>query len=298
MDFQAKFAASLATVALASVAFATPVGAQQSNIVVEGEKTSEPEAVRELVKRLASSHRPDEPATRYFDALCVSVSGLNSVGNDYVRNRIYENALKVGVSNGGDDCLANAMVLIHDDPEALVERIINDVPELLPSENRDPVREQLEAGSKVIVWHNERDYGQGGRPGVVNSAIPGDDSVGGQMNVQAQINVNSWPSRTLLAYSRAVVSAAIILDGEIVEGMEIDRLADYAMMRLMAPGLIPLDDETPVPASITAPFPEEAGANRLTRFDRAYLSALYSMRPNAPAPRLAERVAAAYDGSE
>ena len=297
-----KFPSRLSFLALAgSMLFITAPAASQdaeepaSSIIVEGEIPAEAADVRDLVQKLAGSHRMDEPATRYFDPLCISVSGLNQAGNAYIRDRIYENAAAIGVENKGDDCLANAMILIHDDPEALVEMILEQRPQLLPAENRDTVRKQLADGSMVIVWHNERDYDLGGRPGVINSAIPGDDSVGGQMNVQAQININNWPSRTRIAYSRAVVSAAVILDADIVEGMDINRLADYTMMRLMAPGLVPLEDETPMPESITAPFPEETGVNMLTRFDRAYLTALYSMRPNAPAPRLAERVAEVYN---
>ena len=285
-------------IALACLALAAPAFGQETNIIVEGEAPAEPDAVRELVQRLTETQRSDQPATRYFDALCLTVSGLNKAGNDYVRDRIYENALEIGLRNRGDDCLANALVLVHDDPDALVAQIVKDVPHLLPPDQRPGVRGQLAAGSPIIVWHNEADYSQGGRPGVVNSAIPGDENVGGSMNVQSQININGWPSRTLLAYSRAVVSAAIILDSDIVEGMEINRLADYAMMRLMAPALIPPDGEEPRPTSITTPFPEESGVNMLTRFDRAYLTALYSMRPNAPAPRLAELVAAAYKGEE
>ena len=290
MRFLARMAPSLVCLALAA-----PVIAQDSEIVVTGEPAVEAGMVRELVKKLASSHRPDQPATRYFDALCLTVSGLNKAGNAYVRDRIYGHALELGLKNKGDDCVANAVILIHNDPEAVVDQIIRDVPELLPSGARPGVRTQLAEKRQVIVWHNEADYSLGGRPGVINSAIPGDETVGGAMNVQSQINVNNWPSRTLLAYSRAVVSAAVIIDGDIVAGMEIDRLADYATMRLMAPGLVPLEGAAPEPASITAPFPEDSGINVLTRFDRAYLAALYSMRPNAPAPRLAERVAELYE---
>lgn len=295
--------------ALAGIAMATamtalcaPAAAQDQtgdrNIIVDGETVPEPSEVRELVRELSQTQRADRPATRYFDALCLSVSGLNEAGNTWIRERIYANAAEVELDNSGEDCLANALVLIHPDPAALVEQIKKDVPHLLPPEQRDTVNRQLASGSQVIVWHNLRDYSQGGRPGVINSAIPGDNNVGGSMNVQSQININSWPSRTQLAYSRAVVSAAIILDADIVAGMEINRLADYATMRLMAPELLAPGEEATRPASITSPFPEETGIDMLTRFDRAYLSALYSMRPNDPAPRLLERVAAAYDGLE
>ena len=65
-------------------------------------------------------------------------------------------------------------------------------------------------------------------------------------------------------------------------------------MRLLAPDLMPLEGEAPEPSSITAPFPEEGGPETLTRFDRAYLTALYDLPPNAPQTRLAGAVVEAY----
>ena len=162
----ANLASLVACVALAAPALAQEQDTQEPGsprIVVEGEVPAEPEEVRELVQKLASTQRSDMPATRYFDALCLTVRGLNTVGNEYVRERIYENAAEIGVDNKGDDCLANAIILIHDDPEALIAQIIKDVPDLLPSARRDDVNRQLAEGSQIIVWHNERDYDQGGR---------------------------------------------------------------------------------------------------------------------------------------
>ena len=52
------------------------------------------------------------------------------------------------------------------------------------------------------------------------------------------------------------------------------------------------------PASVTSPFPDESGPQGLTRFDAAYLEALYSLPPNAPALRMAGAVARIYESDE
>ena len=176
-----------------------------------------------------------------------------------------------------------------------MEQIKQDVPGLLPRERRQYVDGQVAEGAQVIVWHNEESRTQGGRPIGYQRTVAGDTTVGGSLSVETRVNNNNWPSRTELAFATGVKSAVVMLDGAIVEGMEIDRLADYATMRLLAPDLLPLEGELPEPASVTAPFPEEGGPETLTRFDRAYLSGLYAMRPNAPSTRLARLVAEAYE---
>ena len=270
----------------------------KGDIVVTGEGTIEPGEVASLVQQLTDTRRADRPATRFFDALCLSVTGLNAAGNAWVKNRIEANARQIGLESQGEGCRANAVVMVHDDPLALTDRIAEQVPDLLPRANVAGVRRQLAAGKQAIVWHNEEDRNQNGRQIGYQQTVAGDMGSGSSLRVVTKVNNNNWPSRSELAFSRGVVSAAIIVDGAAAEGMVIDRLADYVTMRLLAPDLIPLYDAAPDPETITAAFPEEGGAETLTRFDRAYLTALYSLRPNAPAIRLARAVAEEYEDEE
>ena len=294
-----KLSLAIATaLAIACLPFAASAQDGQDDIVVTGEGAVEPNEVASLVQQLTDTHRADRPATRFFDALCLTVTGLNAAGNAWVKNRIEANARQVGLESQGEGCRANAVVMIHDDPAGLADRIAEEVPALLPRENLAGVRSQLAAGRQAIVWHNEEDRNQGGRRIGYQQAVAGDRGSGSSLNVVTRVNNNNWPSRSELAFSRGVVSAAMIVDGAVVEGMVIDRLADYATMRLLAPDLVPLQGAAPEPETITAPFPQEGGPEALTRFDLAYLTALYSLRPNAPAIRLARAVAEAYEGEE
>lgn len=276
--------------AIPSLSVAAQDGAgADDNIIVPGEAIGEPSTIREQVRRMVDLNRADRPAPRYFDRLCLNVSGLNRAGNDYVRQRVAGHAQRVGLALDEDaDCPANALILVHDDPAELVRRIKDDLPTLLPRELRKVVDEQVTAGRPIVVWHNEEPRDLGGRPMPYTS-------LGGVLRYDTRTSNNNWPGRTELGFSQGVVSGVVILDADIVAGMEIDRFADYAAMRLLAPGLTPLEDGMPEPDSIIAPFPDEEGPETLTRFDRAYLSGLYSLPPNAPAPRLVAAVEEAYE---
>ena len=291
--------AVLAVASVSTNALAQDRSGQDNTIIVEGEAPHPPEAVRDLVVRLADERGPQVAATRFFDALCLAVSGLNRAGNDYLRERIEDNARAAGLDVQRPGCRVNAQVLIHGDPAALVERIKEEAPAFLPREIRGRVDAQVARGERIIVWHNEEDRNEGGRRiGVHQNVAGGTRGVHDALNVEARINNNNWPSRGALSHSSGVVSAGIILDADIAAGMLIDRLADYATMRLLAPDLVPLTGDVPEPATITAPFPGDPGSPTLTRFDRAYLAALYSLRPNAPATQLAGAVAAEYEGRD
>ncbi|WAT17880.1 hypothetical protein OZN62_13335 [Aurantiacibacter sp. MUD11] len=293
-----RLLASLAAFAAVVVTPATAAAQEARDIVVEGEAPEEPATVREAVQTMAREHGRDVPSTRFFDELCVSVSGLNAAGNAYVAQRILENAAQAGLDGSADCSRANALVLVWHDPAGLVERIKDEQPWLLPEQQRNDVDRAIYRGEQVLVWHNEETYNAGGRPiGFQQNVAGGTQGVHNALSVETRVNNNGWPRRVDLEFSRAVISAVIIVDADVVPGMEIDRLADYATMRLMAPDLVPLD-EPGSPSSVTSPFPVAGGPDAMTRFDRAYLEALYDLAPNAPAIRLAGAVARAYEGEE
>lgn len=293
-----RLIAPLFAVTLPVVAAAQETAPAPGTIVVEAETLEEPAEVRAVVQELAQQHGRDAPTTRYFDELCISVSGLNRAGNEFARARILENAEMVGLTVQDPGCRVNALVLVYHDPAELVDRIKDEQPWAISAENENKLERALARGDQILVWHNEEVRDESGR------RIPHSQDVAGgsrgvheTIGVAARVNHGGWPRRNALQHSRGVVSATIILDSDVVAGLDIVRLADYATMRLMAPDLVPLD-ERGSPASVTSPFPDESGPQGLTRFDAAYLEALYSLPPNAPALRMAGAVARIYEGDE
>ncbi len=296
-----RFRAVTTTIAWCLACAASQSVAQETDeqIVVSGEALEEPGAVRDLVQEMAADHGPDVPLARFFDRLCISVSGLNQVGNDYLANRIVENSRAAGLEASSECRRANALVLIYGEPAALVDRIVDEQPQLLPAQQLGPVRRAIERGEQVLVWHNDEVRSRTGRRMAHTSQIVGHDGGSDEaLSTNTRIENDNWPSRIDHGTARGIVSAAIIFDGDIAAGMEIDRLADYATMRLLAPGLVPLETDASTSLSVTAPFPVEGGPSTLTKFDTAYLRALYSLPANSPAIRLPRAVARAYLGED
>lgn len=270
------------------------VDEDRADIVVRGEAERAPAQVREAVRDVSERLVSDEPLVRYLDPLCLSVSGLGKQGGAIVRERIEANARMAGLAVAKRGCTANALVLVVDDPAALIDRIVDEQPWLISEGERNRVAARLAGGERVLDWHNgEPRSAEGGTipqmatvPGLVGSDSP--LRWGGPVNSQGR------PRRVGLSHSTAAGSGVVVLDIEGLVGMELTRVADHATMRLLAPGLRSTRREAIGLASVLDPFAAEQGEETLTRFDRAFLSALYGLPLNAPATRLPNAVADAY----
>ena len=295
-------AATILTVFAPVCALAQEVA--ETDIVVTGERLLEEAAIRDAVRDMASERGFDQPLVRFHDPLCLFVSGLGEAGNAQVRGRLLANARAAGVPVAEEGCRANALVLVVDDPETLVEQMAQKQPRLIPSAERRRLDAALMRGETVLVWHNEELRGTEGEEVRISSTAPGMPVTGpfSQLAAETRINSHGRARRVGATHSRTVVNGVIILDIKHLIGMDLLRVADYATMRLLAPGMRaapkpgegPDKHEVDNPRSVLAPFVAERGAERMTRFDRAWLSALYDLAPNAASTRLAGEVARVY----
>ncbi|MEO1047269.1 MAG: hypothetical protein AAFW59_02970 [Pseudomonadota bacterium] len=278
-------------------------------IIVSGERPLDTDAIRLAVRELAKAHRSDEPLLRFHDPVCLSVSGLGAAASAQVRERILKNARAADVAVADKGCRANALVLIVDDPASLIEGIQKDQPKLLSPAKRRPLDAALARGEKALVWHNEETRGAQGQALRTSFTAPGMPVTGpsSQLGAETRINNHGRARRVGATDSRAVVNGAVILNVENLVGMDLERVADFATMRLLVPGVRVVpdalagveEDGAVKPQSVLAPFSPDQGAERLTRFDRAWIEALYSLEPNASSTRLPAAVASAYEnGSE
>lgn len=297
------FLAALISTALAPVgAFAQEVDG--IDIVVTGERPLEPAAIQDAVRDMADEQRFDEPLLRFHDPLCLSVSGLGRVASSQVRDRLLANARAASVPVADEGCRANALVLVVDDPASLVVRIEKEQPRLISPAERRRIDAALARGETALVWHNEETRGAEGEALRISTTAPGMPATGPFSELSAETRVNS-PGRARrvgATNSRAIVNGVVILDLEHLVGMDLDRVADFATMRLLAPGMRAVPEasngtgerEIAKPRSILAPFVAGRGAERMTLFDRAWLGALYDLAPNAASTRLAGAVAQIY----
>ena len=288
-----------------SLACAMPALAQQqdsseSDITVQGSVVREPAEVREAVQRITTENGPDEPLLRMFSPLCLSVSGMPRSANLFVRDRVEANASEAGVELAEDcgDGRVNALVLVVRDPARVVDMIIAEQPDLIGVPDRNRVAALLAEGASVLHWVNEEVLGEGGRRVALSDSIVGASGSAASLNVSVPVNTHGRARRVGATHARGIRSTVLIIDADWLVGMDLERVADFASMRLLAPGLRPERHAESYPPSVIAPFAAGAGEEELTRFDRAYLAALYDLRPNAPATRLAAAVAQSYDGEQ
>jgi hypothetical protein len=80
-----------------------------------------------------------------------------------------------------------------------------------------------------------------------------------------------------------MLAALVVIDKAAVAGLSPVQIADYASLRLLAPtGEVDIAEAGSAPPTIMTLFAAPASApQQMTRFDRAYLSALYRMPPGA-----------------
>lgn len=295
--------ATLILTAFAPVcAFAQEVG--ETNIVVTGERLLEPDAIHDAVRDMTNEHRSDEPLVRFHDPVCLSVSGLGTAASSQVRDRLLANARAAGVPVAEEGCRANALVLVVNDPASLVEQIEEKQPRLISSAQRRRLDVALRRGETVLAWHNEEVRGTEGQAVRISRTAPGMPVTGPFADLAAETRINSHgrARRVGATNSRTVVNGVVVLDIEHLVGMDLERVADFATMRLLAPDMraAPTEqDDTDKrgadsPQSILTPFVADDGVERMTRFDRAWLSALYNLAPNAASALLASAVARVY----
>ncbi len=282
---------------------ATPALGQQqdsrdSDITVQGSVVREPAEVREAVQHITSENGVDEPLLRMFAPLCLSVSGMPRSANDFVRERVETNAAEAGVNLAEvcGDGRVNALLLVVRDPAAVVDMIIAEQPDLIALPDRNRVAALLAEGAPVLHWANEEVLSEHGGRLALSDSVVGATGSAASLNVSVPVNTHGRARRVGATHARGIRSTVVIIDADWLVGMDLERVADYATMRLLAPGLRPDLHAEGYPPSVIAPFAAEAGEGELTRFNRAYLAALYDLRPNAPATRLAAAVAQSYDG--
>ncbi|MEO0690090.1 MAG: hypothetical protein AAFY51_07285 [Pseudomonadota bacterium] len=268
-------------------------------INVVGERPLTRRAISKNIYQLAQSETNDEPIPRFLDPLCLSVAGLGDTLNERVADRIRRNAQDATLEIAPESCRANALVLVVDDPDKLIERIRDLHPLLFSPRVNNEIRGALSREDPVIGWNSTVVRSASGRAtGAAGGGLAGAAGAALFQNAGADIpsNTGCLPSRIVRCYSFARSSSYVVFDVRELEDVHINQLADYATMYLIGSPRRLLDYDKLEAASIMTLFedgPREAPIG-LTQLDRAYLKGLYSLRPNANSQRLVGSTRAAY----
>jgi len=239
-------------------------------ILVESDRPRTERELAELARDLADNPRPDRPLARFEAPLCLMVASGDAALGQEIAARVIANAKAAKVKVRGNGCSPNALVLIADD-----------------------ARQQLQAvrssGRRLFAGINARDIdaAMGARDPVYVFQASQSTAASGQAMLRAM--PDTPPENRLTAMGRLsrltredMLAALVVIDREAVAGFSPVQIADYASLRLLAPtGELDVA-EADTPRTIMTLFlaPADAPA-AMTRFDRAYLKALYRMPAGA-----------------
>lgn len=263
-----RFLLALATLLLAP---AFPLAAQDDadDIVVVGEREV---TVRQLRGQARSITPRDgghggEPMARFHDPLCAGVWGMSAQSAQLVIDRIYHNAEQIGlpvVREAG--CDPNVIVAIAEDSEAEFQAMRDERHPLVRGlDYWDRKRVVRQEDWPVLAWNVVSPY-------TAYGAIPLGDP---------PIAETTQMSRTVTSTTNRILISIIMVDRAAVAGLDAVSLADYATMRALARTRAPVED-TAV-GTILSLFDESGDApDRLSPFDRAYLTGLYDSPDNRP----------------
>jgi hypothetical protein len=258
--------------ALAALASATPLAAQdQDDILVSGER-SEAEIDSGDVRQQARTITPrasymNEPLARFQAPICPGVWGLSSESAHYIIDRIYYNAEAAGLElDETAGCAANVIVAFVPDPQAEFASLVSANHQLVDPLSFDERRRVSETTGPVLAWNV-----------VATVTRDGQSRLGGPPTFES-----TEISRLNSATRRDMAASVVMMDTDLLEDIDGLALADYATMRALA-RTVPVDQGEADYGTILSLFSDPVNAPQsLTDFDRAYLASLYGSRANLP----------------
>lgn len=262
-----------------AAALAIPAAAQEAGpppIVVEGEKPQTEAALTDLARDLAGNPRPRRPLARFEQPLCLMVAAGDAELARDVATRIIDNAriAKVPVRKSG--CKPNALLTFSDDAHAQLRDIRKSGRRLFAGISAREIDAAMGARDPVYVFQASRETSATGPAIVASPEAGGSGGIPGPTN---QI----WSAGRLKRETREdMLAVLVVVDNGAIAGLSPVQIADYASLRLLAPtGEVDVA-EADAPRTIMTLFvaPTDAPA-AMTRFDRAYLKALYRMPAGA-----------------
>ena len=251
-----------------------PPSTSARDIVVTGRAQEEP-TNREVSRQARAVTRPqnmyDGPLARFEDRLCPGIMGLQEEHAGLMIDRIRYNAEALDMWMASEEgCTPNFIVaFVRNGQEeiAALERRHGYLFASLPVDER---KELLAETGPVRVWTTTAMRSRDGM----------EMSEGQGLTDPPTVTMWSAHSKIYLPVREDITQVVVVFDLEQVRGKTLLQLADYATMRGLA-RTRPVEDDPSMDTILTL-FHSDAPPTGMTRFDRAYLAALYDSIPNLP----------------
>lgn len=264
--------AFVASLAGAGGQAAPPPAAPGDPIVVEGEKPQSEKALTELARDIAGNPRPRRPLARFDKPLCLTVAAADPALAREIAERIVENAKAAKVPVGGRGCKPNALLTLSEDAHAQLSAIRKSGRRLFAGLSAREIDAALGARDPVYVFQASEEASAIGPPIVASPEAGGSNGITGPLN---QI----WSAGRLHRVTKEdLLAALVVVDQAATQGLSTVQIADYASLRLLAPtGEVDVAEANTPRTIMTLFVSPQTAPQTLTRFDRAYLKALYRL---------------------
>jgi len=272
----------LQIVALAAAFIALPAHAEgdEQEIVVKGAPVLEE---KQAVNHVAQITRATGgQVARYHNPICPAAMGLSPQNSAILMRRIRAMAQSIGAEvDPKPRCQANLILMIAADADALFEDARKRKLSWFEGVRAADISKLAASDGPVKVWHvtsmrNEDGHGSG---------VYGEDMDGVTLQVRS-VSMLRKPTR------QDIDGSVLIIERSAIEGLSLNQIAAYALMRTAARTDIP---DAPHAGTILTLFtPDGDRPAGLTPADETYLKALYSgdgrLRETAEITRIAAQL--------
>ncbi len=260
---------------------ATTPSADGGEIVVDGQRREVRHVLRDLI-----ADADGEQLARMEQRLCPKVIGYPDDYRGHLERMIRNNAEAAGLDVEGADCRPNAFVIFIDDPQAAVEGLSKADRGIFGNMEMDEIGVLHAAPKPVIAWRVSELRAYDGIRASGVSELP--NPQGGTDNTQPITLIrNAKNSRMGSNVRQDILMSFAVVDIDETVGKSLRQLADLATLHLLL-NVGPDAESTADDASILRLFTHTDAASmppRMSDFDKAMLSAMYSLGDNAMSSR-------------
>ena len=264
------FGLPVALAASAASLSMSPPASSDEPIVVEGTADTHKQ-INHYVDQLTAAPSDDQLG-RFIEPICPKVLGLLPGEGDLVEQRMRKVSAAVGAPVAPEKCQANIFVLIGSDKRASIEGVRRRYPALVDWLPAATLKALETSPGPAASWQVLGRVGAGGMPLASVRTSEGSDPV-------PIVKSFGWISRISRLTKPQFLVSILVIETKALNGVDTRQLADYAVMRTLAP------TDTTHRIAVAAPSivklfdagvtPEIAPAS-VTWWDFAFLKALYS----------------------
>lgn len=257
-----------------------------ADITVIGRMQEQKEAVRTLARDITRPQRNGSPLAKYYEPMCFATFGLSSDYGSYLIELMQDNARNLGLRIAEPGCQANALVAIQSDAKGSFDQLKTEYPWVFGQLN-DYEIDRIEKGDEAVrAWNVLEDKGLDGTP-FFTTEIDG---------IIVPINVDKGNSRLKQPIRRDMVISVVMIDADEIVGKSLQQIADYSSVRLLTQTYDETESDVSISPTILSLFTDPDNAPpSMTRFDRAYIRALYKLPAYARSTQIVDATATAFE---